>query len=605
MADVILDIYVHPKYGLVVSPSNLSPKILPTPVAGDAWGLKIFYLDSATPPMFHRYAGSNTVVQFRARGINHVYASTATSIEIEPATGATVTRLQAGTNSKIERQRVLFNNPNASGGTFAINFVRGNANSSPLPGRVSLGGSTANAELIALRALPFGATAAQIVAVMKSIPGWRYYTQAGDVESSNTSFNDLWPGGRLPAVSLISGGFDIEYGSLAGAYNTWTTGIGLCSINDAGVFYPWGWDNWTGLFASDFNDFFLPQNGPAFLEIFRDGQLVAEHQFTAAPATSNAPSFTSPQLVGSGTVGQPFTHSFFATGFPIPTYAVAPGSALPGGVTLNAGTGILSGTPTQSGSFTGTVVATNGIAPDATQPYVIQIGSGGPPPPPPPPPPGDGGVGGPSSGPQGPLLNYLDGNFNNADVSDGVWFETFDEWPGLVVWHIPITMKLDAYNALGQPGIGSFETPFGYFWKDTPWRYLGANLIQFERIRHNLPADANRRQSASKNYQIFQPTFSNGQIVAQAINSFTRNIKVNCNYHYAIDDPGDLPVIPVIQMIPWLTGLATTDFGTGFPQRNDLPVHPLYSDNFGNSAIDGGGIRHVFGRLFCRLTLTG
>jgi alpha-tubulin suppressor-like RCC1 family protein len=75
---------------------------------------------------------------------------------------------------------------------------------------------------------------------------------------------------------------------------------------------------------------------------------------TDAPAlTSEAPASTAP-------LGVPFTHTFTATGFPAPTFGVASGE-LPAGLTLDAESGVLSGTPTETGASTFTVAAGNGI----------------------------------------------------------------------------------------------------------------------------------------------------------------------------------------------------------------------------------------------------
>jgi hypothetical protein len=51
-----------------------------------------------------------------------------------------------------------------------------------------------------------------------------------------------------------------------------------------------------------------------------------------------------------------------ATGHPAPTFAVASGK-LPSGLTLDRTSGVLSGKPTATGSFTFKVKATNRIAP--------------------------------------------------------------------------------------------------------------------------------------------------------------------------------------------------------------------------------------------------
>jgi hypothetical protein len=63
-------------------------------------------------------------------------------------------------------------------------------------------------------------------------------------------------------------------------------------------------------------------------------------------------------LPPGGTVGTPYTHTFTAIANPTPTFVLA-GGAFPPGLTLNATTGVLSGTPTAAGTFIATAGAMN------------------------------------------------------------------------------------------------------------------------------------------------------------------------------------------------------------------------------------------------------
>ena len=90
-------------------------------------------------------------------------------------------------------------------------------------------------------------------------------------------------------------------------------------------------------------------------------------------AVSEAPTITSAATTRFvvGTAG-----SFTVTSAGNPTPVVSMTGTLPAGVTFTVGangTGALSGTPTQTGAFALTFTATNGIAPDATQSFTLQV----------------------------------------------------------------------------------------------------------------------------------------------------------------------------------------------------------------------------------------
>ncbi|HEY1070305.1 MAG TPA: putative Ig domain-containing protein [Thermomonas sp.] len=104
---------------------------------------------------------------------------------------------------------------------------------------------------------------------------------------------------------------------------------------------------------------------------------------TSATVTNNytltiaAPTLTlTPATVPAGTAGVAYAQTFTASGGIAPyAYALSAG-ALPAGVTLNPGTGALSGTPTVAGSFNFSVTATDsttGTAGTTTQAYTLEI----------------------------------------------------------------------------------------------------------------------------------------------------------------------------------------------------------------------------------------
>ncbi len=100
--------------------------------------------------------------------------------------------------------------------------------------------------------------------------------------------------------------------------------------------------------------------------------LPASQSFTLTVNSSGtAPVITS---VNHATFVQGTAGSFTvtATGSPTPTFSET--GTLPTGV-LFSSAGVLSGTPTQSGSFPITIKASNGVAPDATQSFTLTVNS--------------------------------------------------------------------------------------------------------------------------------------------------------------------------------------------------------------------------------------
>ncbi|HYC37567.1 MAG TPA: putative Ig domain-containing protein [Usitatibacter sp.] len=80
-----------------------------------------------------------------------------------------------------------------------------------------------------------------------------------------------------------------------------------------------------------------------------------------------APAITSPNTA-TGTGGQPFSYQITASNSPTSFGA----TGLPAGVSVNTSTGLVSGTPTQGGTFNATVSATN-VSGTGTQPVTITI----------------------------------------------------------------------------------------------------------------------------------------------------------------------------------------------------------------------------------------
>ncbi|MCX6023782.1 MAG: putative Ig domain-containing protein, partial [Chloroflexi bacterium] len=90
---------------------------------------------------------------------------------------------------------------------------------------------------------------------------------------------------------------------------------------------------------------------------------------------NQAPAITSGVSVAF-TAGAEGSFSVTATGFPAPTFSHT--GALPSGVTLNAATGALSGTPAMgsAGTYPITITASNGVGTAATQSFTLTVGVG-------------------------------------------------------------------------------------------------------------------------------------------------------------------------------------------------------------------------------------
>ncbi|WP_248764995.1 putative Ig domain-containing protein [Pseudomonas protegens] len=99
---------------------------------------------------------------------------------------------------------------------------------------------------------------------------------------------------------------------------------------------------------------------------------------TSSPATVSitvsAPNITlSPGSLSSGTVGTAYSASLSASGGTVPyRYSITSGS-LPTGLSLNTGTGAISGTPSASGTFNLTITATDANSATGSQAYSITI----------------------------------------------------------------------------------------------------------------------------------------------------------------------------------------------------------------------------------------
>jgi uncharacterized delta-60 repeat protein len=113
-----------------------------------------------------------------------------------------------------------------------------------------------------------------------------------------------------------------------------------------------------------------------------DGKVVIGGEFTEVDGQprnhvarlngATAPTIVGPYPPSPARVGLPYSHTFIARGFPLPTFYVSTGS-LPPGLTLDTTSGELSGTPTVAGTYAFTVVASNYVAPSASQAVTLVV----------------------------------------------------------------------------------------------------------------------------------------------------------------------------------------------------------------------------------------
>jgi hypothetical protein len=114
--------------------------------------------------------------------------------------------------------------------------------------------------------------------------------------------------------------------------------------------------------------------GQAATNVSNGGQFTVASGFWPGVAACT-PLTLSPPTLPNGTLGQPYSQTITQTGGTgVINWTVSIGN-LPGGLTLNATTGLLSGTPTASGTFNFTIQATDANGCAGTQAYALVIGN--------------------------------------------------------------------------------------------------------------------------------------------------------------------------------------------------------------------------------------
>jgi uncharacterized repeat protein (TIGR03803 family) len=213
----------------------------------------------------------------------------------------------------------------------------------------------------ALRSEALGVTTYLNETTYKQVDIGDYTTSAGAVhaclwQGTASSMVDLHPSSgytSTTAVAVNATTFSTTYQGTAVGFGTTTGGTTVVLL----------WNN-TSNAAINLSTY-LP-NGTTSSRATgidpADGSIVgvatingSNHAFVLRP--SSAPTFQSPAQSLSTIIGLPYTYNVVAKGFPNPTYALT--GYLPPGLTMSPTTGVISGTPTLTGTFIGTITATN------------------------------------------------------------------------------------------------------------------------------------------------------------------------------------------------------------------------------------------------------
>jgi len=164
--------------------------------------------------------------------------------------------------------------------------------------------------------------------------------------------NFTWNGSAQALYSLGGNGSSSSALSITGSLTKSGTGVyqfNFQNSGSAGVTYTLATFSATNFSSTDFTYTGLAPNLTGIFSV-SNSQL----QFSAV---STAPAITSGNSVSS-VAGSPFSYTITATNAPT-SFSIAGGS-LPAGLSLSSSTGVISGTPTQAGSYSASVGATNG-----------------------------------------------------------------------------------------------------------------------------------------------------------------------------------------------------------------------------------------------------
>jgi hypothetical protein len=184
----------------------------------------------------------------------------------------------------------------------------------------------------------------------------------------------------LPVPATQYGGGTASYNGLASVYRYWdevalSPPAGAVRANIDLLYQSTSWEYIQFLrLANTGSVAFLANEGQNLYDAWRNTGMAEPVVMASASWVGSiapvAPQITSP-APPDGHVGMFYTHAYTATGFPAPTFQITSGTPPPG--LLLTADGVLSGTPTLAGTFSGIATATNGVAPSAVQPFSIVI----------------------------------------------------------------------------------------------------------------------------------------------------------------------------------------------------------------------------------------
>jgi hypothetical protein len=110
------------------------------------------------------------------------------------------------------------------------------------------------------------------------------------------------------------------------------------------------------------------------VQVIDSGSASATKQFTINVASSL--SITTPTTLPAGSIGVPYSLSLAAIGGTGPYRWALTSGTLPNGLTLSSSSGVISGTPTSTGTFAFAVVVTDSTSLTSNQQFTVTIGSG-------------------------------------------------------------------------------------------------------------------------------------------------------------------------------------------------------------------------------------